>query len=86
MAIKCPKCGSTNMVLIAQTDAHFEVDENGRMGDAILDQEGIDCINETVALADAADGDIEFKCRQCRSSFAAKTADREYTYEVGEEL
>ncbi len=86
MAIKCPKCGSDNMVLIAQTDAHFEVDENGRMGDAILDEEGVDCINETVERASAKDGDIEFKCRNCRSSFAAKTTDHEYTYEVGEEL
>lgn len=86
MAIKCPNCGSTNMILIAQTDAHFEIDENGLMGDAILDKEGIDCINETVELASAKDGDIEFKCRHCRSSFAAKTTDHEYTYEIGEEL
>lgn len=86
MAIKCPNCGSTNMILVAQTDAHFEVDEDGLMGDAILDKEGIDCINETVELASTKDGDIEFKCRHCHSSFAAKATGHEYTYEVGEEL
>ena len=86
MAIKCPNCGSTNMVLIAQAYAHFEVDEDGLMGDAILDKEGVDCINETVELARAKDGDVEFKCRTCHSSFAAKPTDHEYTYEVGEEL
>jgi len=86
MAIKCPKCGSTNMILIAQTDAHFEVDEDGLMGNVILDKEGVDCINETVELTSAKDGDIEFKCRSCYSSFAAKTTDHDFTYEVGEEL
>ena len=86
MAIKCPKCGSDNMILIAHTDAHFEVDEDGLMGDAILDKDGVDCINNTVEIANPNDGDIEFKCRSCHSSFAAKTTGHEYTYEVGEEL
>lgn len=86
MAIKCPNCGYKSMILVARTDAHFAVDEDGTMGNVILDDEGIDCINETVELASAEDGDIEFKCRHCHSSFAAKTTDHEYTYEIGEEL
>jgi len=86
MAIKCPNCGYKSMILVARTDAHFAVDEDGTMGNVILDDESIDCINEAVELASAEDGDIEFKCRHCRSSFAAKTTDHEYTYEIGEEL
>lgn len=86
MAIKCPNCGSTNMILVAQTDAHFEVDEDGLMGKVILDKEGVDCINETVELACPNDGDIEFRCRSCHKSFTAKpTEDHEFTFEVGEE-
>ena len=86
MAIKCPNCGYNSMILVARTNAHFAVDEDGTMGNVILDDEGIDCINEGVEFANTEDGDIEFRCRHCCSSFAAKPTDHEYTYEVGEEL
>ena len=86
MAIKCPNCGYNSMVLVVRTDAHFAIDEDGTMGNVILDDESIDCINEAVESASAEDGDIEFKCRHCRSSFAAKPTDHEHTYEIGEEL
>lgn len=89
MTIKCPECGSTNMILIAKTDAYFEVDENGLMGNVILDEEGINCINETVKLITPIDDNVEFHCRDCCKSFEAKITGCDYLeniYEVGEEL
>ena len=67
MNMICPNCGS-GLHIIARTDAHFELNEDGSIGRPILDAEGIDCINESIGYDK---GDIELKCETCKSSFEA---------------
>ena len=83
----CPNCGG-KMYFIALTDAHFKPipDDNGgfQIGPVILDEDSIDCINESVREDEP--GNVEFKCPYCFSRFSAILDSDTGTYYVGEEI
>ena len=62
---RCPHCGKKMFFLVA-TDAHFTVNSDGTLGRILLDQDSIDCLNESVL-----DENVEFHCPKCHSSFEA---------------
>lgn len=83
----CPNCGE-KMYFIALTDAHFKPvpDDNGgfRIGSVILDEDSIDCINESIREEEL--GNVEFKCPYCFSSFSAEQDPDTGTYYIGDEI
>ena len=83
----CPNCGDSHMYFVALTDAHFEpvLDDRGgfQIGQVIIDDDGIDCINESVREDDPSN--VEFHCPYCHSSFKAEQDDND-NYYIGEEL
>lgn len=68
----CPKCGSHDIVFITATSAFFEVNPDGTLGRPILDDDGIECIDEC-ASEDASN--VEAHCRHCHSSFSVYEKD-----------
>lgn len=62
----CPHCGSSDLVFIASTSVPFEINPDGSMGRPILDDEGVECINECVSEAPP---DVEAHCHHCHISF-----------------
>lgn len=83
---KCPHCG-TKMVMTTIAFPYFEILENGEMGAVILNQDGVDEINET---ASQNDGDVEFHCPHCGRSYEAepdyKTDRYGIRWKVGERI
>lgn len=64
-ANRCPHCGE-KIFFIAATDAHFTVNSDGTLGRILLDQDGIDCLYESIL-----DENVEFYCPKCHNSFEA---------------
>ena len=62
---RCPHCGK-KMFFLAATDAHFTVNSDGTLGRILLDQDGIDCLDESVL-----DENVEFHYPKCHNSFEA---------------
>lgn len=85
--MKCPNCGG-EMYFIALTDAHFKPIPNERggfqIGPVIIDEEGIDCINESIREGEL--GNVEFKCPYCFSSFSAEQDPDTGAYYMGDEI
>ena len=61
----CPCCGE-RLFFVAATDAHFTVNPDGSLGRILLDQDGIDCLYESVL-----DENVEFHCPKCNRCFEA---------------
>ena len=86
--LSCPKCGSHDLYFTTATSAQFEALPDGRMGEIILDQDGIDCICECASLEKS---DIEISCRNCNSHFNVEyddgdNNDGESRYKIGDEI
>ena len=87
--LSCPKCGSHDLYFTTTTSAQFEALPDGRMGEIILDQDGIDCICECASLEE---GNIEISCRNCNSHFNVEYGDddddndSESRYKIGDEI
>ena len=83
----CPNCGGDHIHFVALTDAHFDPvhDDRGgfRIGQVITDNDGMDCINESVREDDPSN--IELHCPYCHSSFGVEMDDNG-NYYIGEEL
>ena len=43
--MKCPNCGSEDIVFVAATSAEYEMNPDGTVGNVKLDKEGIETIN-----------------------------------------
>lgn len=82
----CPNCGGDHIYFVALTDAHFEPvpDDHGgfRIGQVILDNNGVDCINESVRDDSSS---VEVHCPYCHSSFSVEMG-IDGNYYIGEEL
>jgi hypothetical protein len=85
--MRCPNCGENQLHFVALTDAHFEpvADDRGgfQIGQVIIDNDGIDCINESVREDDSSN--VELHCPYCHSSFGVEM-DYNGNYYIGEEL
>ena len=85
--LSCPKCGSHDLYFTTTTSAQFEALLDGRMGEIILDQDGIDCICECASLEES---NIEISCRNCNSHFNVEyddgDNDGESRYKIGDEI
>ena len=85
--MRCPNCGEDRLYFVALTDAHFEPvsDDRGgfQIGQVIIDDNGIDCINESVR--EDAPHNIELHCPYCHSSFDVET-DENGNYYIGKEI
>ena len=86
--LSCPKCGSHDLYFTTATSAQFEALPDGRMGEIILDQDGIDCICECASLEKS---NIEISCRNCNSHFNVEyddgdNNDGESRYKIGDEI
>lgn len=78
---KCPKCGE-EMYFVADTSACFTVTKDGQIGLAVIDQDTIDLMNESVFEDDS----VEFHCRHCHSSFEACYNAHTNKYDIGNEI
>ncbi|MGN8833723.1 hypothetical protein ACTNDZ_14505 [Selenomonas montiformis] len=56
-------------MFIAETAVYFEINSDGTMGRPILDDEGVECINECMSEYPP---DIEVGCRRCHYSFSVR--------------
>lgn len=74
--MNCPNCGSDNMVLTTNTAAQFAITEDGKFGEIMNDEEAMDYATE---LRSEDSEDVEFKCRECHSSFVAVENDDRWT-------
>ena len=77
----CPHCGSSNLVFITATSVPFEINPDGTMGRPVLDDEGMECINE---CASDVPSDIEAYCRHCHMSFSV--LEHEDGFELGDAI
>lgn len=81
---RCPNCGSHDVIFVTQTDACFEINQDGSIGNVILDSYGVDCINESV---NDSEDNVEFHCRHCGSSFHVRGRDdNAYGFEIADEI
>lgn len=81
--MKCPNCESENMVIVTTTSIQNEILSGGRMGPAILDEEGISYLEDCVSFDSE---DVEFKCRDCHKSFKAIPGDMDCSWTIGDEI
>lgn len=77
----CPHCGSSDLVFIAPTFADFDINPDGTMGQPILDDDGVDTIND---CASEIPSDIEAHCRHCHMSFSV--LEHEDGFEIGDAI
>lgn len=62
----CPKCKSSDLVFLAKTAALFKINPDGTMGRSLLNDEGIECIDECVSETPS---DVKVYCLHCYRSF-----------------
>jgi DNA-directed RNA polymerase subunit RPC12/RpoP len=72
----CPHCGSHNLVAYSTACPMYEINEDGSLGLVIIDDDGIECIDETTSEEAY---DMEYHCLDCHSSFSVKETDDGYT-------
>lgn len=85
--MNCPNCGE-KMYFVALTDAHFkpipDPREGFQIGPVMIDEDGIDCINESIREEEP--GGVEFKCPYCFSSFSAEQDPDTGAYYIGDDI
>jgi DNA-directed RNA polymerase subunit RPC12/RpoP len=77
----CPHCGSHNLAAFSTACPMYEINEDGSLGLVIVDENGIESINETTSEEAANMG---YYCFDCHRSFPAEETDDGYT--IDEEI